>query len=186
MDQAINEKMRKMAAITALAANYDSVMPKELTKMWLNLLAEYSAEEVELGVNKVASEYEYKTRPPFAVLRKAIDEITGKQKIDPEEQLELEAESEWDLLIDAIRIRGRYKPPVDLDPTTEYVLRSFGGWLSACNWESATIDWKRKEFIDRWKLAHGKESYMERGAGGIFELVQSRNIGNKKALSIAD
>lgn len=172
MEKALNEKARKIAAILALSNNYGKVMEDNLLGIWLDLLNDFSATEVERGVKEVIETYEYKTRPPFAVLRKAIEKVTGKNRIDPEEQLVLEAQSEWDRVLDAIRRLGSYRHPDYLDNTTKFVLRGFGGWDAVCKWETDRLDWKRKEFIDRWKIARGREWYMLRGANGIRELAE--------------
>lgn len=160
MDNSINETKLKMAAITALSANFESIMPKELVKMWLDLLAEYTAKEVELGVNKILRENEYKTRPPFAVLKKAIDNSIGRKKIEPEKLRKLEAEDEWDYLIESISRYGRYNKP-EFYEITEKVLRGMGGWDAACNWETDKLEWKHKEFIEKFELASEYEDYLE-------------------------
>lgn len=167
------EKMRKMAAIVALSANYDQAIQKDLMKIWLGLLEEYSASEVELGVKAVIREYEFKTRPPFAVLRKAIDRICGIRRIDPDEAIQIEAEAEWDRLLDDIADYGRYNKP-ELHPTTEYALRGMGGWDAACAWETSRLEWRRKEFIEKWIVAHGREEIMELGAYGVEMLAEGR------------
>lgn len=163
------EKMRKMAAITALSANYDQVMQKDLMKIWLDLLEEYSASEVVLGVKAVMREYEYKTRPPFAVLKKAIDKTSGKKLIEPEEALKMMAHAEWDKLLNDISAYGRYKEP-KLDPTTAYVIRGMGGWNAACEWKTDRLEWRRREFLEKWEMAYGNEECMALGALGVKKL----------------
>lgn len=171
MDQAMNEKMRKVSAIMLLSTNYDSAMPDGLLDIWVNLLEEYSAHEVENGVAEVIKTYQYKTRPPYAILRKAIDKVTGKKQIEPEVSLDMQAEAEWDKLLDAIFQYGRYRKP-QLHPTTEFVLRGMGGWDAACDWETDRLDFKRRTFIEKWKMSHGNEEYMELGAGGVRQLCE--------------
>lgn len=169
MDQALNEKMRKVSAIMLLSTNYDSVMPDGLLDVWLNLLEEYAAQEVEKGVAETIKTYPYKTRPPYAVLRKAIDKIAGKKRIEPEISLDMQAAAEWDRLLDALFEHGRYHKP-KVHPTTEYVLRGMGGWDAACDWETDRLQWYRKDFIERWKMSDGNIEYMESGADGIRAL----------------
>lgn len=163
------EKMRKMAAIAALSANYDQVMQKDLMKIWLDLLEEYSASQVKMGVNTVIREYEYKTRPPFAVLRKAIDQAIGKRHIEPEERIKIMAMAEWNRLIDNLSAYGRYNKP-ELDPTTAYVLNGMGGWDAACSWDMDKIEWRRKDFIESWQMAYGNEDLIALGASGAKEI----------------
>lgn len=178
MNETRKDEMRKMAALTALSANYDQTMPKELTKVWLNLLANYSAQAVENGVNKVISSYEYKTRPPFAVLKKAIDGKSEKKQIEPEKLLKIEAEYEWEGLLEDISEYGRYKKP-ELTPLVEQVLRGMGGWDAACNWETSKLEWRRKEFIERYELASEYEEYLELNSDKKLNITQGpQSIGS--------
>ena len=158
------EKQRKLAALYAMAMNYGREFPRPLAQFWMRLLAPYSAEQVEDGVARVVSEYEYKTLPPFAVLRKAINRAGGI--LPPDRALDMQAEAEWNALLDAVSSRGRYNPPA-LHPTTGYVLRGMGGWNAACGWETDKLEWRHKEFLDAWKLAHGNMEAMELGARGV-------------------
>lgn len=159
MDKIKNDKMRKVSAILLLSANYGASMEDNLLDMWVKLLAEYTPDEVERGVQKVICEYEYKTRPPFAVLKKAIDNIIGRKKIDTDKLLKMEAEDAWDCLLEDISRYGFYKKP-ELEPIVERVLRGMGGWYVACNWETSKLEWKRKEFIERFELISEQEEYM--------------------------
>ena len=158
------DKKRKLAALYALALNYGKEFPRPLAQLWMRLLEPYSAEQVEEGVSLVVSEYEFKTLPPFAVLRKAMDRASG---IMPEEQLlNMQAEAEWNALLDALTSCSRYHPPA-LHATTAYVLRSMGGWYAACDWQTDKLEWRHKDFIEAWKLAHGNTHAMELGARGV-------------------
>lgn len=154
-----------------LATNYDSTMPDALLDAWLGLLAEYSPDAVEKGVNAVICEYEYKTRPPFAVLRKAIDKVCGIRRTTPEESIKIEAEAEWGALLEDIASYGRYNPP-ELHPTTEYVLRGMGGWGAACDWETSRLEWRHKEFIEKWIMSFGREEARLLEAYGVQELAE--------------
>ncbi len=158
------DKQRKLAALYALALNYGKEFPRPLAQLWMRLLAPYSADQVEDGVARVVSEYEYKTLPPFAVLRKAMDKASGI--VPPDRALDMQAEAEWHALLDAVSSRGRYNPPA-LHPTTAYVLRGMGGWNAACGWETDKLEWRHREFTDAWKLAHGNTEAMALGARGV-------------------
>jgi len=151
----------------ALAANYGKEFPESLLSIWLDLLKDYSVKAVNAGVRKVISDYEYKTIPPFAVLRKAMDKASGL--VSPERALDMSADAEWNKLLDDISRYGRYKRPA-LHATTAYVLRGMGGWDAACNWETDKLEWRRKEFIEAWKLAHGNVDALSLGAGGVDAL----------------
>lgn len=161
-----NELNRKTDALMGMAENFGKVMSDALLTMWLRLLEPYDASEVEFAVMRVIEQYEYKTFPPFAVLKSALDKAVGK--IDSERALEMQAESEWAKLLDDVRVMGAYGgPSAPLHPTTAYVLRSMGGWSAACRWPTDKLEWRRKEFMEAWKLANGNVGVMALGAGAV-------------------
>lgn len=183
------DKKRKLAALYALALNYGKEFPRPLAQLWMRLLEPYSAEQVEEGVARVVSEYEYKFLPPFAVLRKAMDKASGR--IPAEQLLDMQAEAEWNALLDALTRCGRYDPPA-LHATTAYVLRGMGGWNAACDWQTEKLEWRHKEFVEAWKLAHGNTHAMELGAAGVASIaarqdgcISSRDLVNNVLGSIA-
>lgn len=158
---------RKVMALMALAANFGKDLPDCLLAMWLDLLKPYSAQHVSEAVKRVILAYEYKTIPPFAILKRELDRLTGE--VSPEKALPMQAEAEWTRLLDLLRRHGAYRQPDDLHPTTAQVLRSMGGWDNACQWEEAKLEWRRKEFIEAWQLAHGHVDLMALGAAAIEE-----------------
>ena len=80
----------------ALAANFGKEFPECLLPIWLDLLEPYPASLVNEAVKLVILSNEYKTIPPFAVLKSEIDKLTGQ--VAEEEGLALAAESEWNKL----------------------------------------------------------------------------------------
>lgn len=169
-----NETMKKLAALYGLAQNYGKELPEQLADLWLNLLAPYTAEQVAQAVARVVTEYEYKTLPPFAVLKKALDGNTGQTT----EALDAMAAAEWTALLTAIEQRGSYGgPPPDMHPTTAYVLRSFGGWGAVCMWSTAWLDSKRRDFIGLWVQAHGKTDAMALGADAVKAALTTGTVG---------
>ena len=165
------EDERKLAALMALAANFGKEFSESLLGIWLNLLSHYSADAVDAGVSRVIEKYVYKTLPPYAVLRISIDEAIGL--VQPEHALDMAALAEWNKLIADIGKYGRYNCP-QFCATTAYVLRGMGGWDAACSWDTEKLEWRRREFVESWKLAHGKEHVMELGSQGIAALVSSK------------
>lgn len=161
-----NELNRKTDALMGMAENFGKVMSDALLTMWLRLLEPYEAREVEFAVMRVIEQYEYKTFPPFAVLKSALDRAVGQ--IDSRRALEMQAESEWVKLLDNVTILGAYGgPPASIHPTTAYVLRSMGGWDAACRWEIAKLEWRHREFKEAWKLAHDSVGVMALGATAV-------------------
>lgn len=163
---AMNEQDKKVMALMALAANFGGDFPECLLGIWLDLLSPYPAKIVNVAVREVICEYEYKTIPPFAVLKRFLDKATGV--IGQEKILDMQAEGEWGKLLNAIHELGFYKgPPKDLHPATAYALRNMGGWEAACRWETDKLEWRHKTFIETWKLAHGNEEAMALGARAV-------------------
>ena len=56
-----------------------------------------------------------------------------------------------------------------------------GGWDAACSWETDKLEWRRREFIEAWKQAHGREEAMALGEGGVMSLASG---GPESARSI--
>ena len=181
---------KKVMALMVLAANFGKEFPECLLPIWLELLEPYPASLVNKAVKQLILSYEYKTIPPFAVLKAMLDKITGQ--VDEEDRLALAAEAEWNKLLADISSRGYYKPP-EFCPTTAFVLRSMGGWEAACSWSAPKMEWRHKEFLELWKQAHGKEEVMELGGNAVLAIcreytpVAIESVGKEqmKALEMA-
>lgn len=166
-DSLVSKNEKKVMALMALAANFGKEFPECLLPIWLDLLEPYPASLVNEAVKQVILTYEYKTIPPFAVLKGVLDKITGQ--VAEEDGIALAAEAEWNKLLADISSRGYYKPP-EFCPTTAFVLRSMGGWEAACSWSSQKMEWRHKEFLELWKQAHGKEEIMELGGNAVLAI----------------
>lgn len=160
MNSNADTESQKLMAIATLAENFGRELSTGLCSVWLDLLEPYPAKLVKAAVQAVIERYEYKTMPPFAVLKKELDALTGSG----EQGLALQAEAEWVWLQDNICRHGRAYRPQDMHPTTAYVLRVMGGWEAACDWETRSLDFKRRDFLECWKQAHGKTDAMALGA----------------------
>ena len=158
----LSEKVDKLAAIDALAANFGAEIAAPLKTAWLDLLASYPAALVQAASKAVIENYKFKTMPPFAVLKAEIDELQGVG----EKALNLQATAEWAALCEAISYFGYYSKP-KLHPTTEYILRQLGGWQTACMWNNSELDFRRKDFVRLWMDSHGRVEIMELGAGAV-------------------
>lgn len=156
------EETQKSMAINALAENFGKEFSPELLGLWLDLLAPYPVGQVQQAVKNVIERYEFKTLPPFGVLKNALDDLTGTS----EKALELQAIAEWGVLNEAIGKFGYYSKP-KLHQTTEHVLRLLGGWSAACQWTYTEADFRRKEFIKLWVDSHGRVDVMQLGAGAV-------------------
>ena len=151
---------KKAIAIAVMAENFGKELSPALASLWLDLLAPYDAVHVQAAVRAVIEGYEYKTLPPFAVLKRELDNLAGTS----EQAVDLQAEAEWALLQTAISRNGVYSPPDNLHPTTAHVLRVMGGWAAVCQWETRHLDFKRRDFCELWAQADGKADVLAMGA----------------------
>ncbi len=159
----------KSMALVGLAANFGKELPEPLLELWLDLLAPYPADMVRAAVKNVIENYAYKTLPPFAVLKSALDDLAGSS----EKALELQAMSEWWLLSEAVARCGHNNKPA-LHPTTEHVVRLLGGWRAVCLWTYSDADFKRRDFIRLWVESHGRVEIMELGAAAVARIGAAR------------
>ena len=157
------EESAKAAALNALGENFGKTFSPQLMDMWLELLTVYPAAMVHSAVRLVIERYEFKTLPPFAILKSALNDLAGTSDKD----LELQAISEWGILLETIgRFGHNHKPP--LHPTTDYALRLMGGWHDACrNWNTRELDFKRRDFISLWVESHGRVDQLRLGVDGV-------------------
>lgn len=162
----MNSDEVKAVALTALAENYGQTFSDTLLILWLNLLDPYTPEEVEKAVRAVLESYEYRVLPPFAVLKRALDGLRGVSH----QALEVQALAEWAALQAAVGKVGSYGRP-ELHPTTAAVVRLMGGWAAVCAWESRYVDLRRKDFVQLWKEAHGREEALGLGSGAVAALL---------------
>lgn len=164
---------RKTMAIAAIAENFGKDFSPELLKLWLRLLSPFSPEQVEAGTIQVIASYAYKTMPPFAVLREAMEEAVG---CGPQ-SAELKAVAEWAWLQESVGRYGSYAEPDAMHPTTAHVVRIMGGWKTLCGWETRYLDLKRKEFMTLWVQADGKAEVLCRGAAGVQRAITQTRGG---------
>lgn len=168
----ISEKQRQAIigkAILQMVANFNSEMPDYLLEKWLQLLAPYPVQAVLAAIDNILLTYKFKTMPPLAEI---VERIDGGQK-GREQTLAMKAEAEWDLLLENIGRFGWMREP-DMHPTTAHVLRAMGGWQTACSWENSSLEWKHKDFVQRWQQADGNVELMQGGALAIEAHIKKR------------
>ena len=151
-------------ALLQLVANFSAEMPEYLFEKWLQLLAPYPLQAVLAAFDNILLTYKFKTLPPLAEI---IERIEGSDK-SKQDMLKTMAEAEWGNLLEAIRTNGVRNEPL-LSETTEYVLRTMGGWRTACGWTEADLTWRHRDFIDLWTSSHGKTEVMRRGAKAVAQ-----------------
>lgn len=164
---------RKTAAIGGIAENFGKEFSADLLKIWLRLLRPYPPELVEAAAVRVIETYAYKTMPPYAVLREAIEDVTGAGA----QATGLKAAAEWTRLQEDVARCGSYAPPEDMHLTTAHVVRVMGGWRAVCMWETRYLDLKRREFVDLWTQADGKADVLAMGAAGVQRAIAQTRGG---------
>lgn len=148
--------MAKRVYLTAISENFGSKMSEELLSLWLRLLANYSDEQVAQASIRVIENYEYKTMPPFAVLKKELDALQGDDKAG----LKARAMAEWDKVLSEVQRVGSYGQP-KFEPITALAVRMLGGWGVICSWTTEALDFRRKDFIDLWLSAQDRKEQFE-------------------------
>lgn len=168
-----NDTAQKLKALYGMAMNYGKELPEQLAELWLQLLTPYTAEQVAAAVARVVTTYEFKTLPPFAVLKRQLDVFKGIGA----EAVEAMAAAEWQRVLAEIERVGSYGNPKGLHETTLFVLRSIGGWSQICQWPVDWLEQRRKEFLAQWVQAHGKAVAMSLGADAVKEAIEAESAG---------
>lgn len=169
----------KLAILNGLAGNYAATLSPETAKMWLFLLKDYSVQQTQAAALSVIRKHgteavPYKTMPPFALMQKELDAMTGT--VRGEEGLKLKARAEWGKLLAMIESYGSYREP-DMNRTTAYCVRSFGGWAQVCRWKMEELPFRERDFIQLWEQCHGKEEFLALGCEAVNRL--EATAGNK-------
>lgn len=172
---------RKTKAIGGIAENFSAAFTPDLLKIWLRLLGPYPPEQVEAAAVRVIETYAYKTMPPYAVLREAIEEVAGRGP----KSTDLKAAAEWARLQEDVSRCGSYAPPDDMHPTTAHVVGVMGGWRAVCSWEMRYLDLKRREFCELWVQADGKTDMLALGAAGVQRAIAQTRGGFVRVGSVA-
>lgn len=175
----------KTEIILMIAENFGVQATERIIYLWLSLLEDYPEAVCQkaalslirnAGNNQVA----FNSMPPFALMQKELDALTG-QFSDPKEQCLANASNAWNKLMKAVEVFGSYRVPKGFDRTLLYCIRSLGGWSVICNWKESDLNWRKKEFLELYQLADGKVDLLEAGTQAIDAFYEG-NI----ALSSAD
>lgn len=149
-----NDVTQKAAVIQALAENFSTrTLSADLVSMWIKLLTPYTVEQVQAGALYLLGNYTFKTLPPFAEFKSAIERVSGKRTLtDIQADRKMQAEDAWQGVLEQISVVGSYGAP-HFDPVTSSVVRGFGGWKVMCAWLEEDFHWRHKEFLERWIAA---------------------------------
>ena len=169
-------ELSKDVCVRMIAVNFAADLSEEQLRLWLVLLASYSREQVQQAATALlrrcgSEQVRFGAMPPFALMQKELDAVTGALR--GERNLAAQAEAEWGLLLARMTECGRYREP-RLHPVTALVVRQMGGWPRACAWKDTDLPWRHKEFLDLWKMASGNENVLPLGAAAVAGLNSSR------------
>ena len=168
------ENQRKAAALFGLAKMYRESLDSDMVKVWIDLLSGYTASQVENGVRHCLLNKQKREMPSPAELIGFICKASGlPSHVDEAKSLKAQAEAEWEQVNDQVRRVGSYGSP-RFHPTTERVIRSMGGWGAVCAWETASKEWKHKDFVRLWQDFHEVGDAMELGAFGVQQALAER------------
>lgn len=167
-----DDTQQRVQLLNLMAMNYNAPLSKEASALWLMLLADYPLPVVRRAMTNMMRKYgpndvPFKTLPPFALMQKELDGVTGG--MGERENLALMAEAEWGRLLDMCESVGSYGTP-KMHATTAFVVRQMGGWANVCRWREDELQWRHKDFVSRWQQCHGREEIMELGADEVKKL----------------
>lgn len=169
-----SEDQRKAAALFGLAKMCRESLDSDVMVKWLGKLSGFSALQVERGVDRLLDTEQKREMPMPAKLIAKIREANGiPNPLDAAQSLKAQAEAEWEQVNDQVRRVGSYGNP-RFHPTTERVIRSMGGWGAVCAWETASKEWKHKDFVRLWQDFHEVGDAMELGAFGVQQALAER------------
>ena len=162
----------KLAVLNGLAGNYAATLAPETAKMWLFLLKDYSVQQTQAAALSVIRKYgteavPYRTMPPFSLMQKELDAMTGT--VRGEENVKLQARAEWGKLLADIETFGAYREP-EMNRTTAYCVRSFGGWAQVCRWKIEELPFRERDFLQLWGESHGKEEFLALGCEAVASI----------------
>lgn len=168
------ENQRKAATLFGLAKMYRESLDSDMVKVWIDLLSGYTASQVENGVRHCLLNKQKREMPSPAELIGFICKASGlPSHVDEAKSLKAQAEAEWEQVNDQVIRVGSYGNP-RFHPTTERVIRSMGGWGAVCAWESASKEWKHRDFVRLWQDFHEVGDAMELGAFGVQQALAER------------
>lgn len=174
----------KMASINMVACAFGAKADEQVMTLWAGMLASYDESTVyraAIALIRKTTDAAYGRMPLFGIMQRELDSITGA--LHGEENVELQAEAEWSILLDAMATSGLYRKP-DFCRTTEQVVRMLGGWNCACSWTQSDIPFRHRDFVRLWAQVHDREEAIELGAEGVRALNGTRGIEAVKRMAI--
>tara|TARA_R110001599_G_scaffold28968_2_gene99475 strand:+ start:2675 stop:3247 length:573 start_codon:yes stop_codon:yes gene_type:complete len=79
-----------------------------------------------------------------------VAKIAGTKK-ENQQELEGQAQMQWQNIMRAIQECGSYRTPTFKDPITTACVSSMGGWPQLCSQTTDSLIWKGKEFVNMYQ-----------------------------------
>lgn len=166
-----SDRDEKLAILNGIAGNYSATLAPETAKMWLFLLRDYSVRQTQAAalalIRRHGADVPFRSMPPFALLQAELDAQTGA--VRGEENVKLQARAEWAALLERIERLGSWRE-ADMNRTTAYCVRAFGGWEQVCRWKLDELNWRERDFLQLWEQSRGKEEFLALGCDGVAAL----------------
>ena len=134
-----------LGKVTALAELYNQKLSSGVIKIYYDTLKNMSNDEFLASVDNVMANWNYSYMPKPAHLLNSL-----KQK---EEDVEVEAQKEWDKVIEAIETHGSYVSVKfeNLITSTALNLLSNQNWYQIASKTYEELNWIKKDFIRLYK-----------------------------------
>lgn len=174
----------KRTSIGMISAAFGAELGEATYSVWLALLSPYDDTAVyraAIALIRKTTDAAYGRMPLFGLMQRELDNLSAA--LHGEENVELQAEAEWNLLLDAMATSGLYRKP-DFCRTTEQVVRMLGGWNCACSWTQSDIPFRHREFVKLWAQVHDREEAIELGAEGVRALNGTKGIEAVRRMAI--
>lgn len=134
----LNEQQRKAVAISAAAETLGRPLSPAALKMYVEILAEASVEDVERACAESLRTNNFLPAPAKLL------EMSGLGSVTPDDRAMLA----WESVCRAVTRYGAYKHVSFDDPIINAAIRNIGGWPSICERSHEEFEtWTRKEFL---------------------------------------
>lgn len=152
-------RQETMKQLVVLAENFSADVSTPRLKMIISELENFSFEQITQGLTKILRTRKY---PGFPSLAEILEAVGGSQQ----DELALEAEGQWRRLWVAAdkgawtRYLGEPNHPGPehyLNTTAMLTLRQMGGRPAMLTWRESELHWKRREWVETYKLLAGNE-----------------------------
>lgn len=111
-------------------------------EIWFKLLSRWSLQDIKRASFRHMEESKY-----MPTMHDFINHIEGTK----ENNAEIEASNQLDLIIKSISKYGAYQAVLFADPHTQSVLKDLGGWIAICRKTNDEMMWFRKDFLTSYQ-----------------------------------